>query len=179
MKQNNQSVQETEHDLLWPVIPRLRQTVRSDVCFTNKSFFWTASVQWTGWISSSNQTEASETVCSSSSTDLQVTHSMSQNSGESDPVMNEAPAPLVSRRQAFWLAAEGLEPMAAFIAKPRPWGRVTDMSNNQSQFVSFSAMFPGVEMSSQKQTGVWNSRMYFKDYMLWTFNISYFRKSSV
>ncbi len=29
----------------------------------------------------------------------------------------------------------------------RPWGRLTDMSNNQSQFVLFSVTFRGVEMS--------------------------------
>ncbi|KAL0153410.1 hypothetical protein M9458_051279, partial [Cirrhinus mrigala] len=32
--------------------------------------------------------------------------------------------------------------------------RLTDMSNNQSQFVSFSVTFRGVQMSPQQQTGV-------------------------
>ncbi len=47
------------------------------------------------------------------------------------------------------------------------------MSNNQSQFVSFSVTFRCVEMSPQYQTGEWNPRMYFKDSMLRTLNISH------
>ncbi len=60
------------------------------------------------------------------------------------------------------------------LAKARPpWGRLTDMSNNQSQFVSLSVTFRCVEMSPQYQTGVWNSRKYFKDSMPQTSNISH------
>ncbi len=35
------------------------------------------------------------------------------------------------------------------LAKARPWGRLADMSNNQSHFVSYSVTFQGVEMSPQ------------------------------
>ncbi len=57
---------------------------------------------------------------------------------------------LVSRSQTFRLTAEGLECMVAFIGR----GRLSDMSNNQSQLFSVSVTFRGVEMSPQKQTSV-------------------------
>ncbi len=63
-------------------------------------------------------------------------------------------ASVVSHSQSFRLTAEGLEYTAEFIGQARPWGRLTGMSNNQSQFVSFSVTFRGVEMSQQEQTGV-------------------------
>ncbi len=44
---------------------------------------------------------------------------------------------LVSRSQTFRLTAEGLECIVAFIGQGPPLS-LTDMSNNQSQFVSFS-----------------------------------------
>ncbi len=53
---------------------------------------------------------------------------------------------LVSRSQTFRLTAESLEYMAAFIGQGPP---MTDMSNNQSQIVSFSVMFRGVAMLPQ------------------------------
>ncbi len=62
---------------------------------------------------------------------------------------------LVSHSQTFRLTAESLESMAAFIGQWGPWGRLTDMSNNQSQFVSFSVTFQEVEMSQQWRH--WNS----------------------
>ncbi len=56
--------------------------------------------------------------------------------------------PLVSHSQIFSRQSEQNR-WPRSLAKAQPWGRLTDISNNQSKFVSFSITFRGVEMSSQ------------------------------
>ncbi len=53
------AINQTLFTALLPVIQSLRQTVWSDVRFSNESFFWSGSFWWTRWTSSSNRTEPS------------------------------------------------------------------------------------------------------------------------
>ncbi len=54
---------------------------------------------------------------------------------------------IVSRSQTFRLTTEDLESMVAFICQDPP---MSDMSNNQSQFVLFSVTFRAVEYRHNK-----------------------------